>query len=102
VAWHQEIEDIGQYGEPVYDELKAGQFSLHADMLAHGSEPNLTDRRRCGLTIRYCPPSVVALDPGWRKHTILCRGRAEGTNWEFPPRPEGENVAAKIMAIGGN
>lgn len=99
---YQEIEDIAQYGEPVYDELKAGQFSLHADMLAHGSEPNQSDRRRCGLTIRYSPPTVVPLEERWGRQTILCRGSAEGSQWEFPPRPDGENVAAKAMAIGGN
>ena len=31
----QVIEDTDSMGEPVYDELKAGEFSLHADMLAH-------------------------------------------------------------------
>ena len=99
---YQEIENIESYGEPVYDELKAGDFSLHADMLAHGSEPNASDRRRCGLTIRYCAPSVVALDPGWARNTILCRGSADGSDWQFPPRPEGEDLQAKFEAGGGN
>jgi len=31
---NQEIENTAQMGEPVYDVLRAGQFSLHADMLA--------------------------------------------------------------------
>ena len=99
---HQEIADIGQYGDPVHDELKAGQFSLHADMLAHGSEPNATDRRRCGLTIRYCPPSVVPLNPGWTRNAILCRGSADGSAWRFSPAPVGEDIQARIEAFGGN
>jgi hypothetical protein len=99
---YQEISDIDQYGEPVHDELKAGQFSLHADMLAHGSEPNASDRRRCGLTIRYCPPSVVPTAPSWARNTILCRGSADGSPWIFPPIPEGDNIQARIEAIGGN
>jgi len=37
---NQEIVDPLQYGDPVADCLKAGQISLHADMLVHGSEPN--------------------------------------------------------------
>ena len=38
--------------------LKAGQMSIHHGHLIHGSNPNHSLRRRCGLTIRYCPPSV--------------------------------------------
>ncbi len=39
-------------------ELKAGQISIHHGHVIHGSNPNTSDRRRCGLTLRYCPPSV--------------------------------------------
>lgn len=99
---NQEISDISQYGESVYDDLKAGQFSLHADMLAHGSDPNPSDRRRCGLTIRYCPPSVVPQAPGWGDRAILCRGSAEGTNWKFPPKPESDEIPPWAKPIGGN
>jgi len=63
----QEILSVESMGEPVVNSLKAGQFSLHADMLAHGSSVNNSNRRRCGLTIRYCPPTVKAIDPGWAK-----------------------------------
>ena len=52
----QEIVGAETFGPPVFDTLRAGEMSLHADMLAHGSTPNPSDRRRCGLTIRYCPP----------------------------------------------
>jgi hypothetical protein len=99
---NQEIEGAEQLGEPVYDELKAGQFSLHADMLAHGSDPNGSDRRRCGLTIRYCPPTVRALNPRWTKGAILCRGSGAGGEWTYNPRPAGENVSAIVQMIGGN
>lgn len=98
----QEIENTDRLGEPVYDELKAGQFSLHADMLAHGSEPNTSDRRRCGLTIRYCPPTVRALDPRWAKGSILCRGSDPYGHWAHNPRPPGEDVNVVIQAIGAN
>ncbi|MCW5547899.1 MAG: phytanoyl-CoA dioxygenase family protein [Opitutaceae bacterium] len=99
---NQEIEDIAQFGEPVFDELKAGEFSLHADMLAHGSEPNHSDRRRCGLTIRYCPPSVRALDRRWARGGVLCRGSDPAGNWAHNPRPPGEDVNVIIQAIGAN
>ncbi|MBI2195024.1 MAG: phytanoyl-CoA dioxygenase family protein [Planctomycetes bacterium] len=38
--------------------LKAGQISIHHGQLIHGSNPNRSDRRRCGLTIRYVAPHV--------------------------------------------
>ena len=101
---NQEIADAGQYGAPIYDELKAGEMSLHADMLAHGSSPNLSDRRRCGLTIRYCPPVVRALSPGWAVNSVLCRGEDTSGHWANKRRPEGEDVSleGRPMSIGGN
>lgn len=99
---NQEIENAAQLGEPVYDVLKAGQFSLHADMLAHGSDPNSSDRRRCGLTIRYCPPSVKALNPRWTQGAILCRGSVQGGEWTCNPRPPGEDVMKIVQVIGAN
>lgn len=99
---NQEIENADQFGAPVYDELKAGQFSLHADMLAHGSDPNSSDRRRCGLTVRYCPPSVKALDERWSKGAILCRGSGANGAWTYNPRPPGENISAIVKVIGAN
>jgi non-heme Fe2+,alpha-ketoglutarate-dependent halogenase len=39
-------------------ELAAGEISLHHGMLIHGSNPNRSGLRRCGLTIRYVPPHV--------------------------------------------
>ncbi|HZT41572.1 MAG TPA: phytanoyl-CoA dioxygenase family protein [Chthonomonadaceae bacterium] len=38
--------------------LKAGQMSLHDGALIHGSLPNRSPRRRCGLTLRYIPSFV--------------------------------------------
>lgn len=100
----QEIVGIEQFGQPVFDTLKAGEFSLHADMLAHGSTPNLSERRRCGLTIRYCPPHVRSLDPSWMGQAILCRGSDLTGRWTHNPRPVGENLAPdkKPKSIGGN
>ena len=99
---NQEIENAGQMGEPVYDELKAGQFSLHADMLAHGSDPNGSDRRRCGLTIRYCPTSVRSLNVHWTKGAVLCRGTDNAGHWTYNSRPPGENYQAIVKIIGAN
>ena len=42
----------------VHMELKAGEISLHNDALLHGSDPNKSDRRRCGITMRFSPTNV--------------------------------------------
>ncbi len=39
-------------------ELKAGEFSAHDVYLWHGSNPNCSQRRRCGITIKYIPTYV--------------------------------------------
>lgn len=41
--------------EAVDIELEAGQISLHHAMLVHGSNANLSAKRRCGYAIRYMP-----------------------------------------------
>ena len=91
-------------GTPVTNTLAAGQCSLHADMLVHGSEPNRSDRRRCGLTLRYCPPSVGITDEGWRRgvEAVLCRGDAGG--WETHSRPANDDIRAveSPRAVGNN
>lgn len=58
--------------------LRAGEISLHHGMLIHGSNPNLSARRRCGLTIRYVPPHVRAVAENSQKRPwrpVLLRGR---------------------------
>jgi len=42
-------------GEGLYiNAMPAGYVSMHADLLIHGSAPNMSTRRRAGLTLRYC------------------------------------------------
>ena len=79
----REILDLGKLGKSYKNTLKAGDFSLHADMLAHGSLPNTSNRRRCGLTIRYCDPSATKpLDTAYAQKAILCRGEKPSGLWE--------------------
>ncbi len=70
--------------------LSAGQISLHHGMLIHGSNPNLSQRRRCGLTLRYVPPQVRQVtdnSQGRRYQALLVRGRDDFSNFESRPRP---------------
>ncbi|MGX9356704.1 phytanoyl-CoA dioxygenase family protein [Roseobacteraceae bacterium S113] len=54
-VFHKGTANADALGAPVTNSLSAGQISLHADMLVHGSLANTSARRRCGLTLRYCP-----------------------------------------------
>jgi hypothetical protein len=83
---NQTIDDPHQYGEPVDDCLKAGEASLHNDLLLHGSEANNSDRRRCGLTLRYAAAEVRA-HLGWNGKGVLVSGHDSDGHWANPPRP---------------
>lgn len=86
---NQTIENPEQYGEPVDDCLKAGECSIHSDLLLHGSEANLSDRRRCGLTIRYAASDVKA-HLGWNAKGVWVSGRDASGHWANQPRPTQE------------
>ncbi len=82
----QEVENAEQYGKPVDVELKAGEISMHSDLLLHGSEPNASARRRCGLTLRYCAADVRAgLD--WNLKGVVVSGADATGHWANPSRP---------------
>ena len=83
----QTVENAEGIGRPVYDELKAGECSLHSDLLLHGSEANTSSRRRCGLTLRFCSAEVVA-GLGWYEKGIWVSGQAAPGTWANRPRPE--------------
>jgi ectoine hydroxylase-related dioxygenase (phytanoyl-CoA dioxygenase family) len=83
---NQTIENVEQYGTPVDDVLAAGEISLHSDLLLHGSDANDSDRRRCGLTLRYCTADVRA-GMEWNQKGVIVRGRDVSGHWANPPRP---------------
>jgi phytanoyl-CoA dioxygenase PhyH len=78
-------------GFPVDNILRAGEISLHSDLLLHGSEANESDRRRCGLTLRYCAADVRA-SLGWHAKGVVVSGTDVDQHWANPPRPEGFEI----------
>ncbi len=82
----QTIDDPLQFGSLVDDELKAGEASLHSDLLLHGSEANNSKRRRCGLTLRYCAADVRA-GMSWNQKGVIVRGKDPTNHWANQPRP---------------
>ncbi len=105
-VFHIETAGADQMGEPFVNTLKAGQISLHADMLVHGSLANQSDRRRCGLTLRYCPPEVEILDAKWAEgvEAIICRGEDASGQWVHHERPQNDDITktSSPHVIGNN
>jgi non-heme Fe2+,alpha-ketoglutarate-dependent halogenase len=85
---NQTVPEVEKYGDPVYVELKAGEASLHSDLLLHGSDANTSDRRRCGLTLRYTTGDVKAY-MGWADKGVVVAGE-QPPHWNNRPRPTEE------------
>ncbi len=85
---NQTVPEVEKYGEPVYVELKAGEASVHSDLLLHGSDANESARRRCGLTLRYTSGDVRAY-MGWDEKGVIVSGAKPG-HWSNRPRPKEE------------
>ena len=83
---NQTIENVEQFGHFVDDCLKAGEISLHSDLLLHGSEANMSDRRRCGLTLRYAPADVHAY-MDWNQKGVWVSGTDQSGHWTNRERP---------------
>jgi non-heme Fe2+,alpha-ketoglutarate-dependent halogenase len=83
----QTVENAEEFGAPVDVELRAGEISMHTDLLLHGSRANDSDRRRCGLTLRYCTTDVRAA-MGWNGKGVIVSGTDPSGHWANPARPE--------------
>ena len=85
--------DVERYGECVDVELRAGEISMHSDLLLHSSEPNRSARRRCGLTLRYCAVDVREVPGfGWAAEGVVISGEDPDNHWGNPPRPDRDLV----------
>jgi non-haem Fe2+, alpha-ketoglutarate-dependent halogenase len=84
-----QVVDVEKLGAPFDNELQAGAISIHSDLLVHGSEANSSARRRCGLTLRYCPADVRA-ELGWNAKGVVVSGCDPSGHWANPARPATE------------
>jgi non-haem Fe2+, alpha-ketoglutarate-dependent halogenase len=83
----QTVRNPQQYGRMRATPLRAGQMSIHSDLLLHGSLANTSDRRRCGLTLRYCPADVRAY-LRWNEKGVVVSGSADPGLWPGVARPK--------------
>ena len=84
---NQTVDDVERFGEPVDVALEAGEFSLHNDLLLHGSGINQSDRRRGGMTLRYAACEVRSL-LNWQGEGVVVSGKDAAGHWGNPPRPQ--------------
>ncbi|HEX3746159.1 MAG TPA: phytanoyl-CoA dioxygenase family protein [Bryobacteraceae bacterium] len=84
-----QVVDVEKLGAPFDNQLTAGAISIHSDLLVHGSEANVSSRRRCGLTLRYCPADVRA-GLGWNAKGVVVSGCDSSGHWANPARPDGD------------
>lgn len=79
--------------------LKAGDVSLHHPNIIHGSKPNHSPMRRCGLLIRYIPTDTrIVTDTQW-PYAFLLRGEAVPGINSYLPKPK--YVEGKHMKFRG-
>jgi hypothetical protein len=64
----------------VYVELQPNQCSLHDARIQHGSEPNTSNLRRCGYTMRFTSTAVKFCDFKGMHQVYLARGQDRGGN----------------------
>jgi len=83
---NQTIKNVEQFGRIVENVLKAGEISINSDLLLHGSEANKSERRRCGLTLRYTPAEVQA-EMGWNEKGVWVSGKDARRHWSNRSRP---------------
>jgi ectoine hydroxylase-related dioxygenase (phytanoyl-CoA dioxygenase family) len=71
-------------------ELKAGEISLHDGLAVHGSQPNRSMRRRCGLAMIYIPTAVKQTENnslGTKWAAALVRGENRERHFADRPHP---------------
>lgn len=85
----------------VYIQLQANECSLHDARTMHGSEPNNSNIRRCGWTMRFCSTKVnFNQDKFAGTHVVyLAQGQDHGGNtYADPTRAYPEVIAARGMS----
>ncbi len=76
----RQVEHADSYVDRVSDSLRAGEMSLHSDLLLHGSHPNASDRRRAGdhVPLRGGSGALRSGREWWGIPALHCRGLDPG------------------------
>jgi hypothetical protein len=79
----------------VYIELPPNHCSLHDARVQHGSEPNTSNIRRCGWTLRFTSSAVKFADSGGCGLVYLARGQDRAGNTYGDPTRAHPEVMTK-------
>lgn len=71
-------------GQTVFNEMEAGEMSLHHIRLIHRSQTNETDERRIGYVVRYMTP-YVTVEAAEAGQGMLVRGRCPTRHFGLTP-----------------
>jgi hypothetical protein len=89
------IKDQRDDSKRVYIELQPNHASLHDSKTQHGSEPNTSNLRRCGWTLRFTPSSVKFTQMNGAHQVYLAKGRDLGGNEYADPTKAHPDVMMK-------
>lgn len=85
-------------------ELRPNEASLHDARLIHGSDPNRSNLRRCGYTMRFIPAGVVynQLQAHYPHQIYLARGQGHPKNTYADPTKDYPELFAQRYATGNS
>ncbi len=107
VVLNRRVVQHERYDEVVLNELRAGEVSLHTDLLLHGSPHDLSSRRRCGIALRYLAAQVEVVLGGesWIRSAVHVGAGDQSGYWPNRPRPikdEPHKMAGFVGGFDGN
>jgi|TARA_B100000959_G_scaffold270903_1_gene318403 hypothetical protein len=103
VVLNRRVVDHETYDTLVSNELDAGQVSLHTDLLLHGSLPNSSNRRRCGIALRYLAADVRTVRGGesWTQSAVHIENGDPSGYWPNRLRPLVDEPHKMARFLGG-
>jgi len=78
--------------------LAPGQFSLHHELIVHGSSDNRSSERRIGLAVRYIHPSARQV-VDTKDTATLVRGVDTFGHFEHEPRPRADMAPEAVAYL---
>ncbi len=103
VVLNRRVKGHDEFADTFVNELAAGEVSLHTDLMLHGSRSNTSDRRRCGVALRYIGADVRAVGDGenWISGAVHVADGDPSGYWPHRPRPSGEEPHRMARFVGG-
>ncbi|MGH1487799.1 MAG: phytanoyl-CoA dioxygenase family protein [Acidimicrobiales bacterium] len=103
VVLNRRAEGHERYTDRFVNTLKAGEVSLHTDLLLHGSRANTSDRRRCGITLRFVAADVRVVDgaEAWTRAAVHIADGDPSAFWPNTPAPTIDEPHRMARFVGG-